>query len=100
MRTENSADEMGSGEKFDAVQYMKDNYDDFDDGWGVNLMNFQEITSQEMTDEIMKEILPKLHREADNKKKMMMMEKMENRKKLMQTMKKEAKKTKNGVVKK
>ena len=62
-------------------------------------MNLEEVTGQEMTDENMKEILPKLLHEADNKKKIMM-KKMENRKKLMQMMKKEAKKTKNGVMKK
>ena len=62
MRTRNSADEMGSGEKFDAIQYVKDNYDDYEDGWGLNLMNLKEVTGQEMTDENMKEILPKLLR--------------------------------------
>ena len=62
MRTRNSTDEMGSGEKFDPVQYVKDNYDDYEDGWGLNLMNLEEVTGQEMTDENMKEILPKLLR--------------------------------------
>ena len=96
MRTWNSADEISSGEKFDAVQYVKDNYDDYEDGWGLNLMNLTEVTGQEMTDENMKEILPKLLREVENEKKI-----VENRKRLMQTMmKKETKKTKNGVMKK
>ena len=79
MRTRNSADEMGSGKKFDPVQYVNDNYDDYEDGWGINLMNLEEVTGQEMTDENMKEILPKLLREAQNKKKIITI-KMENRK--------------------
>ena len=59
-------------------------------------MNLKEVTSQEMTDENMKEILPKLLREVENEK-----NRVENRKRLMQTMmEKETKKTKNGVVKK
>ena len=95
MRTRNSADEMGSGEKFDAIQYVKDNYDNYEDGWGLNLMNLKEVTGQEMTDENMKEILPKLLPEVENEKKI-----VENRKRLMQTMKKETKKTKNNVVEK
>ena len=86
---------MGSGEKFDPLQYVKDNYDDYEDGWGLNLMNLKEVTGQEMTDENKMEILLKLLCEVENKKKI-----MENRKKLMQTMKKQAKKMKNGVVKK
>ena len=85
---------MGSGEKFDPVQYVKDNYDDYKDGWGLNLMNLEEVTSQEMTDKTMKEILLKLLGEVENEKKI-----VENRKRLMQTMKKETKKTKNDVVK-
>ena len=80
MRTRNSTDEMSSGEKFDAVQYVKDNYDDYEDGWGLNLMNLKEVTGQEMTDENMKEILPKLLREVENEK-----NRVENRKRLMQT---------------
>ena len=95
MRTRNSADEMGSGEKFDAVQYVKDNYDDYEDGCRLNLMNLKEVTSQEMTDENMKEILSKLLHEVENEKKI-----VENRKRLMQMMKKETKKTKNDVMKK
>ena len=54
MRTRNSADKMSSGEKFEAVQYVKDNYDDYEDGWGLNLMNLKEVTGQEMTDKNMK----------------------------------------------
>ena len=101
MRTRKSTDEIGSCVKFDAIQYVNENYDDYEDGgWGLNLMNLKEVTGQEMTDENMKEILPKLIREVGNKKKIIIMEKMEKRKELMQTMKKEAKKTKNGVVKK
>ena len=103
MRTGKSADsidEIGSGEKFNAVKYVNDNYDDYEDGRGLNLMNLEEVPGEEMTNENMMEILLKLLREADSKKSIMMIEKMENRKKLMQMMKKEAKKKKNGVVKK
>ena len=75
MTTRNNADEMGSGEKFDAVQSVKDNYNDYEDGWGVNLMNLEEITGEEITDENMKEIIPKLLSETDKKKKIMMMKK-------------------------
>ena len=45
-----SIDEIGSGEKLDIVQIVNDNYDDYEDGWGLNLMNLEEITSEEMTD--------------------------------------------------
>ena len=100
MTTRNNADKMGSGEKFDAVHYVKDNYDEYEDRWGVNLMNLEEITGQEMTDENMKEILLKLLLEADNQKKIMMMKKLEKRKQLMQMMKRDTKKAKNHVLKK
>ena len=76
MKTWKSTDVIGSGEKFDTIQYVNDNYDDYEDGgWGLNLMNLEEVTGQEMIDENMKEILPKLISEAGNKKKIIIMEK-------------------------
>ena len=94
MRTRSSTDKIASGEKFDPIQYVNENYDNYEDRWGINLMNLEEVTSQEMTDENMKEILLKLVWEAQNKKKKIMTIKMENRKRLMQTMKKKKNKKK------
>ena len=90
-KSTDSIDQIGSGEKLDIVHYVNDNYDEYEDRWGLNLMNLEEVTGEEMTDENMANILPKLLCEADNKKRIMMIKKMENRKKLMQTMKKEEK---------
>ena len=77
-------------DSINAAEYVDSNFDDFEDGWGINLMNLEEIAS---TEEEMKKILPTLIEEADKKKKMMLGKK-NNRQKLLKTMKRETRKTK------
>ena len=80
----------GKMDSIDAAEYVDSNFDDFEDGWGINLMNLEEIAP---TEEEMKKILPTLIEEADKKKKMMLGKK-NNRQKLLKMMKREARKTK------
>ena len=61
---------MDRDTNFDAAEYVNRNFDDCDDGWGLDLRNLSEIIGSE---EEMKKILPALIKEADKKKKMMMM---------------------------
>ena len=89
MTIQKSSDKMDSNADFDAVKYVDSNFDDFEDGWGINLMNLEEIAP---TEEEMKKILPTLIEEADKKKKMML-EKKNNRQKFLKRMKGEARKT-------
>ena len=80
---------MDSNANFDAAEYVSRNFDDFEDGLGIDLRNLEEIVS---TQEEMKKILPTLIREADKKKKMMLGKK-NNQQELLQTMKRETRKT-------
>ena len=80
---------MDSNANFDAAEYVSRNFDDLEDGWGIDLRNLEEVVA---TEEEMKKILPTLIREADKKKKMML-EKKNNRQELLQTMKRETRKT-------
>ena len=83
MTIKKSSDEMDSNADFDAAdfdaeKYVDSNFDDFEDGWGINLMNLEEITS---TEEEMKKILQTLIDVADKKKKKMLEEKKQEEKK-------------------
>ena len=64
MRTdENNTDKMSLSGELDPIQYVHDNFDDYgDDGWGLNLLNLEEVTEEEMA-----KILPSLFREATDK---------------------------------
>ena len=51
-----SSCKMDTNGNFDAAEYVNSNFDDYEDGWGINLMNLQEIAP---TEEEMKKILPR-----------------------------------------
>lgn len=76
-----SSCKMDTNGNFDAAEYVNRNFDDFEDGWGIDLSNLEIATEEEM-----KKILPTLIREADKKKK------KNNRQELLQTMESETKK--------
>ena len=67
----------GIMDSINAADYVDSNFDDFEDGWGINLMNLEEIAP---TEEEMKKILPTLIEEADKKKKMMLEKKKQQTK--------------------
>ena len=64
-----SSCKMDSNANFDAAEYVNRNFDDFEDGWGIDLRNLEETIA---TEEEMKKILPTLIKEAEKKKKMML----------------------------
>ena len=64
-----SSCKMDSNANFDAAEYVSRNFDDLEDGWGLDLRNLKEVVA---TEKEMKKILPTLIREADKKKKMML----------------------------